>query len=106
MTSALLIVKSNYLDDWYVVVDERGRSPVWASIEGTGVEMKSLCEAVLRGEAWGARRCAVSAPVDGRVRLWSPRNEVGEGASATTSVVQEMARTFLAHGPRAGGPDV
>lgn len=95
----LRIERFELLDDWYVIEDERGRSPTWVSIEGTRSDMVALAEAVLAGEHFAAKRCAVSSPADGSVRLWSPRNELGRGHFVPVAVAMDMARAFLAVSP-------
>lgn len=80
---------------WCVVIDDAtGIGPVWASIEGPREDMVELCESILERSLFKAKRCAAAGSGD-IVRLWSPRNETGDGAMVPRAVAEEMAREFL-----------
>lgn len=66
------LAKSGYhLEDWfYIEVDGESFTP---NIEGTGAEWLAMLCYISKRKECVFRRCAVS-PVNGGLRMWSPRN--------------------------------
>ena len=92
-----IAVKSDVMDDWWVIERAEHDGRGWlepteyggmsfqcssrisdADIEGYGVEMLAIADAIEKGERASFKRCAV-APVEGGFKLWSPRNSQRPG---------------------------
>lgn len=70
-------------DDWYTLERESGRRLAWASVEGSAAEMRALATAILAGEGYAAKRCAVELVSGARGggggwSVWSPRNHASD----------------------------
>lgn len=94
----IVMEKSEWLCDWYLIVKAEHDGRVWkektgpnsyrmmcserisnADIEGSEKEMLQIAEGILnRSNVMGLRRCAVRFEPDG-VHFWSPRNSRVDG---------------------------
>lgn len=80
-------------DDWWVIERFSGRGLSWASIEGSGAEMRGIAEAILDGDRYAAKRAAIHPSEDGATwSIWSPRNH----ASSTLPTITAAEATVLA----------
>jgi hypothetical protein len=68
----------------------------YTDVEGAHYEMIALAEAVLSGEAYDFKRCAV-APIGEHFAFWSPRNSSAIGVAAVVhgEDARDWARNFL-----------
>ena len=101
------------IDDWYRVewLDHDGsewmekgehgirccsaaRLDPYTCVEGCGYEMVAICEAILAGEPWSSRRCAVEIRGD-EVGFHSPRNSHGRIIYVPRAVAVAAAKAFL-----------
>lgn len=93
--SADAVVCAHSGGDWWALERESGRRLAWASIEGTGEEMRALAAGILAGEATRAKRCAAS-PVNGGWEVWSPRNHASDTYPRITSAeARSLAEQIL-----------
>ena len=88
MNPTLTLVRSAWLDDWFVL--EGGGN--WASVEGTSQEWREIAECLRSGRGPGVRfkRCSVSKEPGDYWDFHSPRNATGLG---------DHLRIALKHGP-------
>lgn len=76
MNPPLVLRRSEWLDNWYVL-DGGGN---WASVEGSSAEWREIAECLRSGRVHGVRhkRAAVAREA-GYWDFWSPRNATGFG---------------------------
>jgi hypothetical protein len=115
----LALVKSAWLDDWYVIerAAHDGRERMRpaeggahfmrsaritnADVEGTADEMREVAVAIEARGMYSAKRVGVSVKGD-RALLWSPRNSIGFASvplSRADALAAEILRT-LGDNPR------
>ena len=66
----------------------------YTCVEGCGHEMVAICEAILAGESWESRRCAVEIRGD-EVGFYSPCNSNGRIVYVSRAVAVAAAKAFL-----------
>lgn len=107
----LTVTKSDALADWWVI-EQVGERRVWieetdyggrvmdslrisdADVEGSGIEVRAIAEAIQRHEGAEFKRCAVSWEPDG-VRFWSPRNSQEPSELFTHAEADALAELIL-----------
>lgn len=100
MTTRLKILKSDQLDDWYLIERAEHDGREWmeptehgarfycssrfsdADIEGTAGEMLGIAHAIEGRSHFTAKRCAVAVRCASRVEFWSPRNSTECGTTS------------------------
>ena len=110
----IVMKKSEWLDDWYLIVKAEHDGREWrertgpnssrfmcserisdACVEGDAEEMVCIAEGVKARERRSFGRCAVAFHPDG-VHFWSPRNS-GEDGVVTVEEADELADQILMH---------
>jgi hypothetical protein len=115
------MVKSAWLDDWYIIERAEHDGQEWlepigepnaqtrgyalmrsarisnADVEGTMDEMVEIAKAIKSNGTFHAKRCAVDA-TGSRVKLWSPRNSLNAG-SILAEAADELAEQILKEAP-------
>lgn len=122
-TGALVIRKSEWLDDWYLIERAEHDGREWmekveggmalrkssrisdADVEGSAAEMLAIADAIDKRTAFYAKRCAVNAEED-QVRFWSPRNSTRPGKSSrdAADALARLIRTVVAFTAKGGDP--
>jgi hypothetical protein len=91
----LQIRPSEWLDDWYVLCDERGHDVGGASVEGTLAEWVEIAHAMKKRETCRHKRCAANWRGH-YYSFTSPRNSMEEEACAIGEEIDQLADSILA----------
>ena len=108
----IVMKKSAWLDDWYLIVKAEHDGREWwertgpnssrfmcserisdACVEGSEEEMLEIAQAIKLGERRNFKRCAVAFLSDG-VHFWSPRNSSEDGV-VSVEEADELADQIL-----------
>lgn len=108
----IVMRKSEWLDDWYLIVKAEHDGRVWeervapnvvmfrcserisdADVEGDEMDMLQIADAILYREDGIGERCAVRFEPDG-VHFWSPRNSSVDGV-VSIEEADELANQII-----------
>lgn len=93
----MITIRHGSFDNWFVLVDERGREINSASIEGDREQWAAVADAIERNESIGFKRVAFRHHNDGHWSTSSPRNSMSESyvsAADAAQLVVEIRRVL------------